>query len=199
MIRVMTERPAVRDEQRSRTRQRIRWAVLELLDEGSVAEISVPAVAKQAGVSLRTVYRYFPTKAELIDSASHWYDDRAREFTQSEPTDQGKAGRFIEVLWDDFADNMAGIRAQHASPAGRELRRMRLADWRQRLGDSLAGRLAHLSPERRDEIVDLVIAMSSSSLFLELVDRMGYEPQRAAELATWSSAALLTAAAEEET
>ena len=195
----MADQPPVRDEQRSRTRQRIRWAVLELLEEGSVGSISVPAVAEQAGVSVRTVYRYFPTKAELIDSASHWYDDRAREFTQSEPTDRGQAGRFIEVLWEDFADNMAGVRAQHGSPAGREFRRIRLDEWRQRVGESLGGRLGHLSPERRDEIVDLVIAMSSSSLFLELVDRMGYEPRRAAELATWSSAALLSAAAEEET
>ena len=32
------------------------------------------------------------------------------------------------------------------------------------------------------EIIDLVIAVTSSSMFLELVDRMGHEPTRAAEL-----------------
>ena len=37
---------------------------------------------------------------------------------------------------------------------------------------------AEITGQRRAEIVDLVIAVTSSSMFLELVDRMGHDPSR---------------------
>ena len=41
---------------------------------------------------------------------------------------------------------------------------------------------ASITGQRRAEIVDLIVAVASSSMFLELVDRMGHQPQRAADL-----------------
>ena len=42
-----------------------------------------------------------------------------------------------------------------------------------------------LTPEAADnpEAIDLLVAITSSSMFLELVDRMGHRPERAAALA----------------
>ena len=42
-----------------------------------VAELSFPAVAQEAGVALRTVYRYFPTKRELLAGLIAHADARA--------------------------------------------------------------------------------------------------------------------------
>jgi AcrR family transcriptional regulator len=33
-----------------------------------LTEVSMPAIAREAGVSIRTVYRHFPTKADVIDA-----------------------------------------------------------------------------------------------------------------------------------
>jgi AcrR family transcriptional regulator len=46
--------------------------VVELLSAGGADGISVPDAARLSGVSLRTVYRYYPTRDDLLDAASDW-------------------------------------------------------------------------------------------------------------------------------
>ena len=41
----------------------------------------------------------------------------------------------------------------------------------------------HIVEPRRSEVVDLIVAVASSSMFLELVDRMGHSAERGAEMA----------------
>src|SRR5215208_5385367 len=82
MIRVMSDvtpasyRPydnSHRAAQAAQTREAILDALVRVMARG-VAELSMPAVAHEAGVSLRTVYRHFPTKRELL-SALAWHLD----------------------------------------------------------------------------------------------------------------------------
>jgi AcrR family transcriptional regulator len=54
------------------TREVILRTVAELLEEGAASELAVPEVARRSGVSLRTVYRYFPTREQLIAAAGEW-------------------------------------------------------------------------------------------------------------------------------
>ena len=68
--------------------------------------------------------------------------------------------------------------------SGREVRAIRLEEWRERVDALLESRLSHLPDRERKDTVDLVVALSSSSMFLELVDRMGHDPTHAAELVT---------------
>ncbi len=49
-----------------RTRSRLVTATTELLQEGGYAAASVAAIAKRAGVATGTLYRHFPSKAELF-------------------------------------------------------------------------------------------------------------------------------------
>ena len=63
----MAYRPTERTEARkAAVRERIVGAARELIAHGGYAEASVAAVAKRAGVATGTVYRYFPSKAELF-------------------------------------------------------------------------------------------------------------------------------------
>jgi AcrR family transcriptional regulator len=48
------------------TRTRIAAAALDQVAEGGYASASMQAVASRAGVSVGTVYRHFPSKAELV-------------------------------------------------------------------------------------------------------------------------------------
>jgi AcrR family transcriptional regulator len=60
-------RPTERTEARKAgTRERIVAAALEQVAEGGYASASVQAVARRAGVAVGTVYRHFPSKAELF-------------------------------------------------------------------------------------------------------------------------------------
>ena len=70
-------RSSLRDQQVDLTRELIMRAFQELLQNDHPDAITYPQVAEAAGVSLRTVYRYFPTRADLLQSAAAWF----REFT----------------------------------------------------------------------------------------------------------------------
>jgi AcrR family transcriptional regulator len=54
-----------RAAQAAQTRELILDALVRVMARG-VAELSMPAVARESGVSLRTVYRHFPTKRDLL-------------------------------------------------------------------------------------------------------------------------------------
>jgi AcrR family transcriptional regulator len=63
----MPYRPTERTEARkAATRERIVAAALEQVGEGGYASAAVQVVAERAGVAVGTVYRHFPSKAELF-------------------------------------------------------------------------------------------------------------------------------------
>ena len=63
----MPYRPTERTEaRRAQTRERIVRAAHELIARGGYREAQVAAVAARAGVATGTVYRHFPSKAELF-------------------------------------------------------------------------------------------------------------------------------------
>jgi AcrR family transcriptional regulator len=57
----------LRREQAEQTRSRIVFAAVELI-VGGVEGLTMQAAAKAAGVALRTVFRHFPTRDELLDA-----------------------------------------------------------------------------------------------------------------------------------
>src|SRR5215218_6480736 len=94
MIHVMTNRAPAADRsydnshraaQAGQTRAAILDALVRVMARG-VAELSVPAVAQEAGVSLRTVYRHFPTKRELLNALAWHLDARIAYSPEPFPT-----------------------------------------------------------------------------------------------------------------
>ena len=67
---------SLREQHAELTRELILRALAELLQSERAGEFSVPDVARKAGVSLRTVYRHFPTRDELLAAATDWIDQR---------------------------------------------------------------------------------------------------------------------------
>lgn len=63
-----TRRPSLAARQTDQTRQWITDAALNLLEEDGSDTLTNAAVAERAGVSERTVYRYFATRDALLDA-----------------------------------------------------------------------------------------------------------------------------------
>jgi AcrR family transcriptional regulator len=168
----------MRADHRDRTRRAILDAFVTILHEDNPSTVSMPAVARRAGVSVRTLYRYFPDKDTLMNAASGWHDVDARDAV-GQPLTGDTLQRYLSELWSLLAANVPAVRAQHTGGPGRELRRRRLERTRRELTDQLP---PEIPIERSDEVVDMLIAVTSSSMMLELVDRMGHQPERAAEL-----------------
>ncbi len=170
----MSESTSLRERQRTVTRSAIIDAYLDLAHRDGPGQVSIPAVARTAGVSNRTVYRYFATKDDLQTAAAFRFSRRADERLGERRLDATTVDDYLTGLWTDFAEVLPAVIAEHSTPAGRELRATRLDHGRSRVRAAL--------PHADDETVDLVIALSSSSMFLELVDRMGYEADAAAAM-----------------
>src|SRR5215475_11656647 len=75
----------LREERSIQTRERILDGLVQVMARNGIAELSVPLVAREAGVSIPSVYRYFPTKRELIDALDE-YAHRKGSFSLSEFT-----------------------------------------------------------------------------------------------------------------
>ena len=175
-----TERPGVWSTHRADIETRIVEAFMDLLETASPRGVSMPAVAERAGVSVRTLYRYFPSKDDLQRVAAGWFERRTLDAMENATLDISNVHEYLRLLWADLADSLPAVRVQHTTPDGRQLRAARLLQSRAQVDGALS---RQVTGPRRTEIVDLVVAICSSSMFLELVDRMGHEPARAAELA----------------
>ncbi len=172
------------------TKDAIRDAVRALLTEEHPAAISVPAVAERAGISVRTIYRYFETKQALLDDVAEIQLRRADAVVDRRQDLYDRPEEYLKVLWRDFADDLPAVRAQHQSAAGEELRRSRLANSRVEVQRRMDAAFPDASESDRRDLVDLVLAMTSSSAFLELHGRLDRTPEDAARLAIWAIGAM---------
>jgi AcrR family transcriptional regulator len=68
-------RSAVRSEQAAATKERILQGLAEQLGDGQ-EEFSIARVAQRAGVSVRTVYHYYPDRDAQIDALAAWLEQR---------------------------------------------------------------------------------------------------------------------------
>jgi AcrR family transcriptional regulator len=111
---------SLREQQAETARQQILGGVAALLEESSVDALTMPRVAELSGVSLRTLYRYYPTRERLLEAAGRWIG--------SELLGQGYPQTLDEVA-DSFEDGCRQfdrhpglVRALALSELGREVR-----------------------------------------------------------------------------
>lgn len=167
---------SLRERRQRETRLAIVDAYLELSHRDGAMTVSIPAVAELSGVSVRTIYRHFANKDEIQTAAAFRMSEEALfGGSMSESTAHNLADQ-LKMLWTGLAANIPAVIAERAAPAGRAIRVTRLAEARK----TSAAAFAH---DANPETVDLLIAVTSSSMFLELVERMGYAPEVAAGMA----------------
>src|SRR3954451_4677264 len=80
---------SLRDEHAHAVRSRILGAVAGLLEQGEIEDLTMPGVAEASGVSLRTVYRYYPTRDELLEAAGRWIGEELLRHPYPETLDDG--------------------------------------------------------------------------------------------------------------
>lgn len=182
----------IRAAQAQATRARILEATVSVMARG-VASVSIPAVAREAGVSVPTVYRHFGTKQDLLAAVYLHVVRRAtpREFVPPRTLDELREG--IRTIFDglETADDLA--RAAMASPAAAEARRAgmpgRLEIYR-RLADAIAPNLAQQDQARIARVLTVLISSSSLRLWR---DHLGSSVEEAADDIDWVIKAAVSA------
>ena len=183
----------LRAQQADETRGRILDAALRVMARG-IAGLSIPAVAREAGVSVPTIYRHFGTKAELLAALYPHVELRAGVGEVVLPRSVEEVRDSMRALFDrlDAFDDLA--RAAAASPAVEEVRRAtmprRLALTR-RVADSLAPGLAEAD---RDRITRLLVVLTASSSLRMWRDHLGSSADQAADDLDWVVRAAIAAA-----
>src|SRR3954463_10594410 len=100
----MPYRPTERTEARkAATRERIVAAALDQLADGGYASATVQAVAGRAGVATGTVYRHFPSKADLFAEAfrlasGHETEVFAATMADADHTTQARVAAAVEAF-----------------------------------------------------------------------------------------------------
>jgi AcrR family transcriptional regulator len=100
----MAYRPTERTEaKRIETRERIVRAAAELVARGGYREAQVAAVAQRAGVATGTVYRHFPSKADLFTEVFRSASQREVDAVADAARDGADATKKIEGAVSTFA------------------------------------------------------------------------------------------------
>ena len=177
-------RAAIRDAQTELTRSRILQAVVRIVAT-NVADLSVEAVAREAGVSRPTVYRYFASKRDMVDAVSRLYAERLRTDAamSSETLDDILAE--VPAVFGRWERLEPELRAAAASAHGEEARARylpaRLATTRR----ILEPYTRELSSEDRDRLERLAVVFLSSGMADVLQRYLGASADEASDLVVW--------------
>src|SRR5260221_10929862 len=114
----------LREQQMEQTRELILEHAIEMLADPSVTELTVADAAARAGVSVRTAYRYFPTKEALFDGLNAWFMRRWGPSPRYPERFEG-LDELVGQLYLSFHDNERMLRASLRMPHAVELRARR--------------------------------------------------------------------------
>ena len=182
----------LRRQQAGATRSRILDATVRVMARG-IASLSIPDVAREAGVSVPTVYRHFGSKEELLAAV---YPHVARRVGLDKVPDP--------VTLDDLRDGIRAIfarvdaysdleRAATASPAADQHRHATMPQRLKRIArfaDSVQPRLAKAD---RDRITRLLVVLTASSSLRMWRDHLRVSVDQAADDIDWVMRAAIAA------
>jgi AcrR family transcriptional regulator len=175
----------LRDEQSEATRVRIVEAVARVLARG-IVELSVPAVAKEAGVSVATVYRHFPAKTDLVlglsEHVASLVGTRMEDLSLVNLDDLEAKGRDIH---QKLAKLDPALRLAMASPQANRLRRDTRGERLTANEQMLAPHVTHLSARERRRVRDLCVVLMSSATANAFDMLVGSSPEETAATLTW--------------
>jgi AcrR family transcriptional regulator len=161
MAGVRTYESPLRAEQARVTRDRILDAALRVIASG-LANLSVPAIAREAGVSVPTVYRNFRSKAELLAAVYPHVASRTRLDQLPDPTSLDDLRDRLRDIFERV-DSLSDLdRAAMASPGANEVRGATMAGRLARIGRWTAAVAGDLAEADRARITRLLAVMTTS-------------------------------------
>jgi AcrR family transcriptional regulator len=173
----------LRAHQKEQTREMILAAVGTILSAESTDAVTFAEVARVAGITMRTIFRHFPTREELLSAFWKWQLEQAGGQTILGPGSieslLEKIKEFFESL--DAQENL--IRAVISSPEGREIRKEANRIRLEKMLEFVKTIVPELSKRERHSIASGIISVSSVFSWLFMRDNCGYDGKRAGEAA----------------
>jgi len=179
----------LRDRQAEQTRELILQALTEQLADAGLKDFSIPRLALRAGVSVRTVYRYFPTKDALLEEFAYWLDLQIG--SAEPPATIEELVTLSESAFPAFDEMEPLIRAQWLTPHGRASREVgrkrRLANWRKVLSDVAD----NLPADEQRRGLGIVLFLLSSRSWQALKDEFDMDGRESGKAVSWALRTLI--------
>ena len=156
--------PTLRERRKRATEIEISEAALELFEQNGVAATTVGDIARAAGISERTFFRYFSSKEETVLDFQQWFRGPTLEWLAAvgaafagDDVSDASAGPADEPIIEQFENVCVGVLRQLDGPnrdAADRLRRIRTL---MRSEPSLRAVSAMLDDERASSVADRIV------------------------------------------
>jgi len=174
----------LRAEQRDQVRERILAKVGEVLADPATTDLSVAEVARRAGVSVRTVYRYYPTKEALSDAFNESISQR---FGASKLPDRlEELPPVVSDLFHGFERNADLVKAMRFSKVAGEIRARRKVSQKKAIAKVLAAHTSHLEEPKARGVAAVFSSLLSSEVWLTMTETWGMTTDQASWAVKWA-------------
>jgi AcrR family transcriptional regulator len=168
------------------TRVRILRAVTEVLADPATEEVTIPLVARRGRVSLRTVYRHFPTREALFDAWAEWVDESLKIHLHSYPERADRLPEFARELYRSYDESEPVVKAMLNSNAARTVRE-RTRRRRQRAFErAMSELIEELEPEERQRAIAVLYLLVSAPAWQAMREQWGLDGVEAGKAAAWA-------------
>jgi AcrR family transcriptional regulator len=185
--------PTLRDRQVAATRAEILDVGMRIIAGGGV--LSHESIAEQAHIGVRTVYRHFPDRAQLLQGL--WELTREKTNTRF-PAHEEDIAPLVRTAFRSFDENEALVRAILSSGAGTEVRDRGGIEGKAAFADSLHDLLQGVRPSHRSRVIAVFLAIYSAPFWQLLRDRGGLGAPEAQDAAAWLIDVVLDALKDEK-
>jgi AcrR family transcriptional regulator len=172
----------------SSTQTAILAAYAELIEEIGTDDVSFRVIAVRAGVGERTVYRYYPTRVDLLLATSAWISRTI--FTRQEPESIFDVPIAIREAMEAY-DRRPELAHVDAETAMRGVNGSEPAPQRQRYDALLRAEVPSLDAGERRLIVAALCHLDSSATWATMRNELGMSGRDIADAATWAAEAIL--------
>jgi AcrR family transcriptional regulator len=147
---------------------------------------SIPDVAREAGVSVPTVYRYFRTKKDLVQALSVYVLQKAglnnMQLPHS-PEDLVSMARELYIRSEGMSD---AFRMASLSELAQEIRKEGIPMRLKLIEEALAPILSSFNEQHRLYLVRMVLLLTSSAMIRAFKDYLDLTGTEAADTLTWA-------------
>ena len=152
---------------------------------GGIASVSIPDVAREAGVSVPTVYRHFGTKRDLLAAVYPYLSMRAGLRDLIVPETIPEFREMVHTMFGRLETLGEVARAAMTSYASDEPRRMQMPERMALSRRFVAGVMPDATPTEQDRMTRVLVVLASSSSMRMWRDQIGSSVDEAADDIDW--------------
>jgi AcrR family transcriptional regulator len=175
---------SLREQHAEATRERILSAVAELVERGEAEQLTVPGVADASGVSLRTVYRYYPTREQLLEAAGRWIGDDLLRHPYPRTLDE--VAELFRLGCRDFDERPELVRALALSQLGQSVRGYRRRERLEAIRDALRREVGELPDEELRRAEAVLAYLHNMLAYTTLREESGLSGEEIGEALAWA-------------